>query len=125
MNKITWLTTSLVVGIAVIVSYGFLGDSEKLTQNQQKIKTVSEKIKPHSANLRSEVKPDSLEVADKIEQNKVAVEDDIYVRQTPPPPISSNYSKEVSYHSQKSHGHEEVSGGQKENAPPPPVGANQ
>jgi hypothetical protein len=124
MNKVTLLASSLVVGVAVVVSYSFIGNDGQTTENQQQVKSAGEQIKQHSANLRSEAKQDKLASTEIAEQGKVVAEEDVYVRHAPPPPISANHSTEVSHGSHQSHGHEEPTNGQKENAPPPPAGAN-
>ncbi|NQZ24724.1 MAG: hypothetical protein HRT55_00215 [Colwellia sp.] len=127
MNKTTLLTAALIAGIVVAFSYSFLGDdvdSAKTQQRPSQEKAEVLQVKEQPASLSNETKPVTLASDTKSEQKTPLVDENSYVRNAPPPPISSNKSKDGRYTTPQAHGHEEVANNQKKNAPPPPTGAN-
>ena len=127
MNKTTMLTAGLIVGVAVAFSYSFLGDdvdSAKTQQRPSQEKADDLQLKEQPPSLNNEPKPVTLASDTKSEQETAVVDENSYVRAAPPPPIRSNKEKDGRYTTPQAHGHEEISSEHKENAPPPPTGAN-
>ena len=128
MNKTTLLTAALIAGIVVAFSYSFLGDDVDSAKTQQRPyqETVEDlQVKEQPPSLSNETKPVTLASETKSEQKTPLVDENSYVRNAPPPPpIRSNKARDGRYTTPQAHGHEEVSGEHKENAPPPPTGAN-
>ena len=124
MNKTTLLTAALIAGIAVAFNYSFLGDDVESAKSQHQVAAEDLQVKEQPPSLNNETKSTTLASDTKSEQQTPLVDENSYVRNAPPPPISSNKSKDGRYTTPQAHGHEEVSNNQKKNAPPPPTGAN-
>ena len=124
MNKTTLLTAALIAGIVVAFSYSFLDDDAKSAKSQQQVISDSAQVKAPPSSPSNVTKAVTVTGEKNSEQETVAVDENSYVRNAPPPPISSNKSKDGRYTTPQAHGHEEVANNQKKNAPPPPTGAN-
>lgn len=127
MNKTTLLTAGLMVGVAVAFSYLFIENDESPI-SQQVVNLDAKQVEAKVALPKKQIKAVA-SLGDKTnEQQTALVDESSYVRAAPPPPISaptsSNKAKDGNYTTAKAHGHEEVSGEHKKNAPPPPTGAN-
>ena len=127
MNKTALLTAALIAGIAVAFSNSFLGDeteSANSQQGQQQVAAEDLQVKEQPPSLSNEAKIVTIAADTKSEQKTTLVDENSYVRAAPPPPMSSNKTRDGRYNTPQAHGHEEVSDHQKKNAPPPPTGAN-
>ncbi|KGJ96415.1 hypothetical protein [Colwellia psychrerythraea] len=124
MNKTTMLTAGLIVGVAVAFSYSFLGDDVESAKAQQQVISESVQVKAPPSSPSNVTKAVIVTGEKNSEQETVVVDENSFVRAAPPPPIRSNKARDGSYTTPQAHGHEEVSGEHKENAPPPPTGAN-
>ena len=124
MNKTTLLTAALMAGIVVAFSYSFLDDDAKSAKSQQQVISDSAQVKAPPSSPSNVTKAVTVTGEKNSEQETVVVDENSYVRAAPPPPIRSNKAKDGRYTTPQAHGHEEISGEHKENAQPPPKGAN-
>lgn len=121
MNKTTLLAVGLVATSAIAYSYVFLTKGDISTE-QQLVENIQGQLKESPVPLKLNGRDITNE--QKSEEETTVVDQNSYARALPPPPIQSNKTKDGRYTTPKAHGHEEVHGEHKENAPPPPTGAN-
>lgn len=124
MNKTALLTVSLIAGVAVVFSYGYLANEQEQQPAQQLAESIVVEKGEHASS--SEQANELTHAHDESSsQETVLVADASQTRSAPPPPIQSNKTRDGRYTSPKAHGHEEVHNhDDKKNAPPPPTGAN-
>jgi len=127
MNKTTLLTTGLVIGAVVAFGYGYLaGDVDSANNQQESHQEKSEYLQMNKQppSLNSEAKPVTITSETSAVHEANLVDENSYARTPPPPPISSNKTKDGRYTTPQAHGHEEVHEHDQKNVPPPPTGSN-